>query len=52
MSEKKTTPKIEPTFDEDGNACYQLFSTPKEKILFSNVSCIQTGLFQSFLFRV
>ncbi|AIR86451.1 esterase/lipase family protein [Pantoea rwandensis] len=31
MSEEKTTPKIEPTFDEDGNACYQLFSTPKEK---------------------
>ncbi|MXP57278.1 hypothetical protein [Pantoea sp. Taur] len=31
MSEEKTTPKIEPTFDEDGNACYQLFTTPKEK---------------------
>lgn len=29
MSEKKKTLKIQPTFDDNGNPCYQLFSTPK-----------------------
>lgn len=31
MSEGQTASKIQPAFDENGNACYQLYSTPKEK---------------------
>lgn len=31
MAEKHSISNIEPTFDGNGNACYQLYSTPKEK---------------------